>query len=85
MHIQSTCGVSFLLHVLLFMTDSKNLRLKWYMYFRLKSDVEEKTFRYETLILERDTYQKEIDCLKHQNTDDLYLPQIKEVRGSCDF
>ena len=55
------------------------------MYFRLKSDVEEKTFRYETLILERDTYQKEIDCLKHQNTDDLYLPQIKEVRGSCDF
>ena len=35
--------------------------------------------RFETVILERDTYQKEVDCLKHQNTDDLYLPQIKEV------
>ena len=46
---------------------------------RLKEDLEEKSMRYETVILERDTYQKEVDCLKHQNTDDLYLPQIKEV------
>ena len=49
---------------------------------RLTEDVNEKTERYETAVLERDTYQKEVDCLKHQNTDDLYLPQIKEVMHS---
>jgi hypothetical protein len=33
----------------------------------------------DTVIEERDNYQKEIEIIKRHNSDDFYLPQIKEV------
>ncbi|XP_053407358.1 coiled-coil domain-containing protein 186-like isoform X2 [Mercenaria mercenaria] len=46
---------------------------------RLKEDVSDHRTRCETLTSERDSNAKELDRLKMHNSDDLYIPQIKEL------
>jgi hypothetical protein len=49
---------------------------------RLKEDVSDHKSRCETLTSERDSSTKELERLKSHNSDDLYIPQLKEVCSS---
>ncbi|XP_060584816.1 coiled-coil domain-containing protein 186-like isoform X2 [Ruditapes philippinarum] len=46
---------------------------------RLKEDVSDHKSRCETLTSERDSSTKELERLKSHNSDDLYIPQLKEL------
>lgn len=46
---------------------------------RLKGDLSDYRLRCETLTTERDSARKEVQQLKSHNSDDLYIPQIKEL------
>ena len=59
--------------------DSKRIDQFFWFTFRSKVDYSDLHKQLDTVIEERDNYQKEIEIIKRHNSDDFYLPQIKEV------